>query len=105
MDISIGKTTLNINKDGYNSKQKNDALYNACQKFEAVFTSYLLKSMRKTVPDTGTKSGIQKDIYTSMMDDEIAKSVSMGPGIGLADVLYRQLSQIENYSRVSRKKS
>ena len=72
-------------------------LYQACQKFESVFISYLLKSMRKTVPETDylNNGGIQKGIYMSMMDEEIARVVAEGPGIGLAAALYRQLSQSE----------
>jgi flagellar protein FlgJ len=72
-------------------------LHQACQKLESVFISYLLESMRKTVPETGYVSGkgIQTNIYTSMMDEGIARVIAEGPGIGLAAVLYRQLSQNE----------
>lgn len=66
----------------------------ACKDFEAVFISYLLKSMRRTIPKTGlAQNELCCDIYTSMMDDEIANAVAKGPGIGLADALYRQLTE------------
>ncbi|MDQ1318115.1 MAG: peptidoglycan hydrolase FlgJ [Candidatus Poribacteria bacterium] len=63
-----------------------------CQEFESVFVSYLLKSMRKTVQNNAEGDGFSREVYTSMMDEEIAKVVAKGPGIGLADTLYRQLS-------------
>jgi flagellar protein FlgJ len=72
-------------------------LHQACQKLESVFISYLLNSMRKTVPETGylNSKGIQTSIYTSMMDEGIARVIAEGPGIGLAAALYKQLSQSE----------
>jgi flagellar protein FlgJ len=64
-----------------------------CQEFESVFISYLLKNMRKTIPNSNTEGeGFSRDIYTSMMDEEIAKAVAKGSGIGLADTLYYQLT-------------
>ena len=77
------------------SHQEHDlpTLHQACQRLESVFISYLLESMRKTVPETN--KGVHKSIYTSMMDTGIARVVAEGPGIGLASVLYRQLSQGE----------
>lgn len=74
-----------------------DPLYQACQDFESVFVSYLLKSMRKTVPKTDLMNGgTQGDMYLSMMDDEIARAVTKGPGIGLAAAIYRQLNEAKN---------
>ena len=76
-------------------RQEHDlpTLHQACQKLESVFISYLLESMRKTVPETN--KGVHTSIYTSMMDAGIARVVAEGPGIGLASILYRQLSQVE----------
>jgi peptidoglycan hydrolase FlgJ len=64
----------------------------ACQEFESVFVTYLLQSMRKTVQNNAEGDGFSREVYTSMMDEEIAKVISKGPGIGLADSLYRQFS-------------
>lgn len=73
------------------------SLYRACQDFESVFVAYLLKSMRKTVPRAEfMDGGLREDMYLSMMDEEIARVVARGPGIGLAAAIYRQLSQDKN---------
>ena len=69
----------------------------ACQEFESVFISYMMTSMRKTVQRSEfMNGGFQEDVYLSMMDEEIARAVARGPGIGLADALYRQISQGKN---------
>jgi len=69
-------------------------LHQACQEFESIFIAYLLKSMRKTIPETDLiQSGLSRDVYISMMDEEVARSVARGRGIGLAEALYRQIKQ------------
>lgn len=73
-------------------KDEDIKLRQTCQDFESVFIAYLLKSMRKTVPKTEfINGGLSQDIYISMMDEEVARAVARGPGIGLAEILYRQL--------------
>ena len=93
MDIRIAQP-ISSSKSQY-SRQGNSELRRACQDFESVFTMYLLKSMRRTVQKVNTTEygRLSNDVYMSMMDAEIAKAVSSGQGIGLAEMLYRQLSQ------------
>jgi peptidoglycan hydrolase FlgJ len=67
-------------------------LEQACQDFESLFIHQMLEQMRKTVPQGGMFSGGKAEaLYTSMLDGEVAKSVSHHRGMGLASVLYRQL--------------
>lgn len=67
-------------------------LRDACQDFEAMFMSIMYKQMRNTVPENDLfgKSNGQK-IFESMLDDEVMKNASKAGGIGLGDMLYRQL--------------
>lgn len=89
--VNIERTSSKLKTEGA------DTLRQACEDFESVFVAYLLKSMRKTVPKTELMNGgMSNDIYLSMMDDEIARAVAKGPGIGLAAAIYRQLSQAKN---------
>ena len=83
------------NKTNILEKNKIDKnLYQACQDFESIFIAYMLKNMRKTVPKTDfIQDKTTYDIYTSMMDDEIANAVAKGQGIGLADAIYRQIKE------------
>ena len=53
---------------------------------------YLFKEMRATVPKPGFLSGGKaEEIYTSMLDVQLAKELSSKGGIGLSSVLFDQL--------------
>ena len=70
-----------------------DTLDKACRDFEALFLGYMMKEMRKTVPEDGLFSGGRaEEMYTSMLDNETAKSITKHNGLGLAPMLYRQLT-------------
>lgn len=71
------------------------ALRQACQQFEAVLLSQLLQKMRDTVPeDPLLGDNNEQKIYYSMLDWEMAQQVSRTQGVGIADMLYRQLSRL-----------
>ncbi len=68
-------------------------LARACQDFEAVLVSYLLKTMRESVPKEGfLDSGNDSEMFQDMMDWEIATQSSRQGKFGLWKTLYRQLS-------------
>lgn len=66
-------------------------LARACAEFEALFLQQLFRQMRATVPRETPEGGSAGQIYGEMRDAEVARSLSRGRGIGLADVLYRQM--------------
>lgn len=79
---------------------KSKKLRDACEKFEAVFISKLWKEMRKTVPKEGYMHSKHEDKYLSMFDREFAEKMASSGGIGLADMIYEQLSEkLKNTSR------
>ena len=64
----------------------------ACSEFEALFINLLLKELRATVGKSGLMDGGRaEEVYTGMMDTELARDLAARGGIGLADILYRQL--------------
>ncbi len=70
------------------------ALKEACQDFESMMLNILYKQMKATVPksdllprDTGG------DIFESMLDEKLVEEASKSGSVGLADVLYKQLSK------------
>lgn len=70
-------------------------LEQACRDFESVFVNYMLAQMRRTVPEDGLFGGGKgEELFTSMLDGELAKSVSNNQGLGLAAVLYQQLVEL-----------
>ncbi|WP_456433565.1 rod-binding protein [Thermosulfuriphilus sp.] len=73
-------------------KDKKMALKEVCQDFEAFFVYKLLESLRRTVPKSDfLPSAPGKEIYQSLFDQEVAKTISQSGGIGLAEALYEQL--------------
>jgi peptidoglycan hydrolase FlgJ len=70
------------------------ALKEAARQFESLFTQMLLKSMREANKSFGEDSlfgSDQADMYQDMFDDQIAMQMSKGKGLGLAEMLVRQL--------------
>jgi flagellar protein FlgJ len=84
--------TLN-SKKGATQAPTNDAqLVEACHQMESLFINHLFKEMRVTIHRSGFISGGRaEEIYTSMMDAEMAAKLAKNGGIGLADMLLHQL--------------
>jgi flagellar protein FlgJ len=68
-----------------------DALKETARQFEALFMNMVMKSMRDATPQEGLLDSQQSKIYTSMLDQQFSQNMA-GKGLGLADVLVRQLS-------------
>lgn len=69
-------------------------LRKATDEFESFFVSAMLKSMRQTIPrseDNSMGGGLGKDIFESMFDSEIAKTIASKGHDGVGDRLYATL--------------
>jgi len=64
----------------------------AAQQFEALFMQMVLKSMREATPKSGLFDSPGQDMYTGMLDQQLATKVAQS-GTGLADVIARQLTR------------
>ncbi|MES2117023.1 MAG: rod-binding protein, partial [Pseudomonadota bacterium] len=69
-----------------------EALKSAATQFEAMFVGMMMKSMRDATPQDGMLDSQQSKMFTTMLDQQTSQSIAK-KGIGLADVLIRQLSQ------------
>jgi len=79
-----GKNEL-IHKDQVRLKE-------VCHELEALFIGHLLKEMRATVTKSGFLSGGRaEELYTSMLDGQLAKELSAKGGIGLATLVQDHL--------------
>ena len=67
--------------------------------FESVFVNKLLESMRKAVPKSGLLDSSALDMYQSMMDQEMAKNMSERKGMGLGEMVYKDLNSLDKVSR------
>src|SRR5688500_2256193 len=77
--------------------QKNspDALKETAKQFEALFMNMVMKSMREATPQDGIFDSEQSRMYTAMLDQQMSQNLAKR-GVGLADVLVRQLSGTVN---------
>lgn len=76
-------------------KEKDDKkLLEACKNLESVFVNMMFKQMQSTVQKTGLMDGgFGEEIYNDMLLDKYAEEATKGSGLGLAQVMYKQLSQ------------
>ncbi|MFJ2990546.1 flagellar assembly peptidoglycan hydrolase FlgJ [Collimonas sp. NPDC087041] len=69
-----------------------EGLKQVSRQFEAMFMQMVLKSMREATPSDGMFDSQQEKMYTSMLDQQLAQSLS-GRGLGLAEAMQAQLSR------------
>lgn len=69
------------------------ALKAAAKQFEAMFIKQILKSANEAKIGTDLMGGDQTDFYQDMFNNQIAQTISQGRGLGIADLLVRQLQQ------------
>jgi peptidoglycan hydrolase FlgJ len=68
-----------------------ESVRKAAQQFEALFTQQLLKSARAANLGDDVLGGGQTEFYQDLFDQQMALHLSTGKGIGLAEVLVRQM--------------
>jgi flagellar protein FlgJ len=68
-----------------------EALRAAAKQFEALFLQMVLKSMRDAMPSNGLLDSDQTRMFQAMQDQQMAMNMAQGRGVGLSEVLFRQL--------------
>jgi flagellar protein FlgJ len=82
-----------------------EKLKKTCTEFEAVFINQLLQFMRRTIPSS--KAGILesgksgKDIYQSLFDQELSKSMAKRGGLKIGEMVYKQMIRREEKKDLS----
>lgn len=73
-------------------RQDPEALREVAGQFEALFLQMMLKNMRAaSFGDPLMGDGKQQEMYRDMMDQQLSLDMASGKGIGLADMLVRQM--------------
>lgn len=68
-----------------------EALRAAAKQFESLFTQMLLKSARASSLGDDLMGSEQTEFYQDLFDQQIAQQMSAGKGLGIAELLVRQL--------------
>lgn len=72
----------------------------AAQQFESLLLHQLMTAMSETVPKEGLLSGSREEQYfKDMLHQALAESISKGSGIGVADVLEKEMREAEEKSK------
>ncbi|MBA34866.1 MAG: flagellar assembly peptidoglycan hydrolase FlgJ [Oleispira sp.] len=77
-------------------EDKDQALRKVAEQFESMFVKMMMKSMRdanKVFQEDSIMHSPQEDFYQQMYDDQLSVKLTGNQGMGLADVIYRQLNQ------------
>ncbi len=88
-------TSVPAGPAGKNREEEDRKLRKACAAFESFMVYYMLKTMRKSVPQSGLFGNMPgKDTFNMMLDQKIAEKAAerKGGSLGLQKVLYDQLS-------------
>src|ERR1700737_5526220 len=70
------------------------AIRTVAGQFESMFTRMMLKSMRDAIGPDPMFGSDQQQMYQGMADDQLSIQLSKGKGLGLADMLIRQLQKM-----------
>ena len=81
-----------LNSQNMTAEAKAKKLREACEGFESIFIQKMWQEMRNAVPKGGLLQGREEKFWQDMYDQELAKSMTKAGGIGLADMMYEQLS-------------
>jgi peptidoglycan hydrolase FlgJ len=100
--MAAGNVTANnvgtwTDLSGFNALRANaqsdakSALPVVAKQFEAIFTQMMLKYMRAATPSDGLMDSEGQDQWTDLYDHQLSVSLSKGKGLGIADMLVKQL--------------
>lgn len=79
------------------SSNDDEGLKKVCADFESIFVNMMFKTMR-SASETDEEDGLVeksfgRGIFEDMRDEELAKKVSAGGGMGIAKMMYAQLKK------------
>ncbi|MFQ5686225.1 MAG: rod-binding protein [Candidatus Scalindua sp.] len=96
INIAKAESSKNSLTNRHKSQQE---LQKAAQDFEAVLLNMVIKAMWKTIPESGL---FEKDnstqIYEGLMHSSLSEEMAKNGGMGIAKVLYQQLSREQKKS-------
>ena len=91
----LSRTRAAARATGANAEaEQKAALRGVARQFEAVFVNMMLESMRSATPGDPLFDNSESDSYRDLLDRQLSLEMADSGGIGIADMLVRQLSPI-----------
>ena len=85
-------------KEAGKSRLDEQKLKKACGDFESIFIAKMLKTMRGSSPPSGFfGKGSGQEMFQSLFDEEIGKNLAKGRGIGLGNMMFRNMTRKEDH--------
>jgi len=92
-DRGADQSVAGVQKKRLENNPESQDLKKACREFEEIFIRLILKEAKIDQFSMGGKGASQ--LYGDLTRETLAKSMAQAGGLGLAEVLYRQLSKGE----------
>lgn len=85
---SLSPPTFNKEKGNEEKARK------VCREFESLFWQEIFKMMRKMTwgKGWGSNSGYGNEIYQTILEQEVSRSLALKKGLGIGDLIYKQIS-------------
>lgn len=100
--LPISPTTSLAKANRGDKKPDLDKLKKSCDEFESILIQQLLTSMRHAMVSPGnlggTGGGLGKDIYLSLVDQEVSRSLAKRGGLGLGKIIYGRMVRQQDSS-------
>ena len=75
------------------------ALREAAKQFETLLLDMVMKSMRDSVPGDSLLDNEGTRMFTGLLDQQFTRGIAERGGLGLADLLVKQLTQLRHPSQ------
>lgn len=82
------------------ANNNDQALMKQCQEFESIFVNMMFKSMKEATnfgdedsEDSLSEKSFGRGIFEDMRDEELSRKVSQGGGMGIAQMMFKQLKK------------
>jgi Rod binding domain-containing protein len=101
MDNAIGSTRSYLDFEGLGQlkgqarQDAKAATRETAQQFEAMFIQMMMKSMRESVMKSDLSENAPLETYQGMFDKEVSMQLAKRNSMGLADMLVKNLEQME----------
>ena len=99
---STASTYLDFNAlaqlKGDAARDPSKAIRKTAEQFEAYFIQQMMKTMRESIEKSDLVEGGNLEMYQDLMDKEVSLSMAKRGGMGLADMLERQMQLAQGLS-------
>jgi flagellar protein FlgJ len=80
-------------KKAFDEKDEKE-LKKACYEFDSIFTKIIYKQMKSTIMKSDfMPNSSARDMFESMLDDKLSEESSKSGGIGIGEMLFKQMKK------------